>query len=133
MPAATVHRIRQLLAANHLGPLAGSRVLVVGVTYKPDVPNIRQSAAVRVLEQLRLDAEIAYHDPHVPTLTLNDGTTLHSTEIHPRTADIVLIMTRHTTVDEAALLRCAAPVIDCTAGEPQLLCWRGHAAPLLAS
>jgi UDP-N-acetyl-D-glucosamine dehydrogenase len=102
-------------------------VLVVGVTYKPDVPNVRQSAAVRVLEQLRLEADVSYHDPHVPTLTLGDGTTLHSREIDGE-VDVMLLLTRHRGVDEAALLRSGLPVVDCSDGAPALLRWRGLAA-----
>jgi UDP-N-acetyl-D-glucosamine dehydrogenase len=127
MPATTVHHLRQVLAANHLPLLSGSRVLVVGITYKPDVPNVRQSAAVRVLEQLRLEAEVGYHDPYVSSLTLSDGTTLRSKEIGPGVADLVLVLTRHGVVDDGALFSCEAPVIDCTAGQPRLLCWSGPA------
>jgi UDP-N-acetyl-D-glucosamine dehydrogenase len=124
MPAATVHHIRQVLAANGLGELRGRRVLVVGVTYKPDVPNVRQSAAVRVLEQLRLEADVRYHDPHVPTLVLSDGTTLRSAALDDD-ADIVLVLTRHRVVDEGVLLRSGLPVVDCSGGAPMLLRWRG--------
>lgn len=125
MPAATVHLVGRLLAANRLRPLRGSRVLVVGVTYKPDAPNVKQSAAVRVLEQLRLEAEVSYHDPYVASLVLSDGTTLHSKEIEPHAADVVLLLTKHTVADQAALLRCEAPVLDCSTGDPRLLYWRG--------
>ena len=124
MPAYVVHHVRRLLAANNLPALRGSRVLVVGVTYKPDVPNTKQSSAVRVLEQLRLEADVSYHDPYVPNLVLSDGTALHSMEIGHRAADIVLVLTRHRVLVEEALFDCGAPVVDCSSGEPRLLCWR---------
>ncbi len=131
MPAATVHLVRQVLAANHLKDLRGSRVLVVGVTYKPDVPNVRQSAAVRVVEQLSREAEVGYHDPYVPTLVLSDGTVLHSRDLDPggtgAEVDVVLLLTRHRTVDEVALLRSGLPVVDCSDGAPRLLRWRRSA------
>jgi UDP-N-acetyl-D-glucosamine dehydrogenase len=133
MPAFTLHLVRQLLAANRLRPLRDSRVLVVGVTYKPDVPNIKQSAAIRILEQLRLETDVGYHDPYLPTVILSDGTTLHSEEIDPRCADLVLLLTKHSAVDEALLLRRGAPVLDCSSGEPRLLCWRGPAPFATAS
>lgn len=123
MPAATVHRVRRVIAANGLRPLRGSRVLVVGVTYKPDVPNVRQSAAVKVLEQLRLEADISYHDPYVPDLVLTDGTRLSSTALEPGVADLVLMLTRHRVLDEESLRGCRAPVLDCSAGQPHL--WFG--------
>lgn len=123
MPAATVHRIRQVISANGLRPLRGSRVLVVGVTYKPDVPNVRQSAAVKVLEQLRLEADISYHDPYVPDLMLTDGTRLSSTTLTPGVADLVLMLTKHRVLNEELLRGCRAPVLDCSAGQPHL--WFG--------
>lgn len=129
MPASTVHRVRQLLTANELGDLRGSRVLVVGVTYKPDVPNVRESAAVRVLEQLRLETEVSYHDPYVPSLVLGDGTTLHSRAIDDD-VDVVLLLTRHRSVDEGVLLRSGLPVVDCSGGAPRLLRWQGIVAPV---
>ena len=133
MPAYTVHHVRRVLTANNLPPLRGSRVLVVGVTYKPDVPNTKQAAAVRILEQLRLEAEVGYHDPYVPSLLLTDGTALHSKEIERGVADLVLVLTRHRVLDEQRLLGCGAPVVDCSSGEPRLLCWRGPASLLSAS
>jgi UDP-N-acetyl-D-glucosamine dehydrogenase len=129
MPAATVHHIRQLLAANGMAELRGNRVLVVGITYKPDVPNVRQSAAVRVLEQLRLEADVRYHDPYVPALVLSDGTTLRSRALDDD-ADIVLMLTRHRVVDESVLLRSSLPVVDCSGGAPMLLRWRAPAEPV---
>jgi UDP-N-acetyl-D-glucosamine dehydrogenase len=74
MAGSTVRRIKE-----RLGPLPGRRILIDGV------PN---ATAVRLLEQLRLEANVSYHDPQVPSLTLSDGTTLYSTERHD--ADIVL-------------------------------------------
>lgn len=123
-PARTVHLAKQVLVANGLPPLASCRVLVVGVTYKPEVAVTGLSPAVRVLEQLRLDAEVSYHDPYVPRLVLGDGTALCSRPIEPGVADVVLVLTRHTAVDGAALDRCGAPVVDCTTGIPRLIAGR---------
>lgn len=121
MPARTVHLVRVLLAERGLPPLRGRRVLVVGVTYKPDVANVRRSAAVSVLEQLRREAAVDYHDPYVPRLVLGDGTTLHSRAVEPGVADLVLVLTRHRVVDEPRLLRSGAAVVDCSTGQPRLL------------
>jgi UDP-N-acetyl-D-glucosamine dehydrogenase len=123
MPEAILHRVRRLLAANELPPLRESRVLVVGVTYKPDVPNVRLSPAVGVLEQLRLEARVGYHDPVVPSLTLTDGTVLTSQPIEPGAADLVLVLVKHRTFEKSSLLACRAPVLDCSSGQPHL--WFG--------
>jgi UDP-N-acetyl-D-glucosamine dehydrogenase len=133
MPAATLHLVRRLLRANELGDLRGGRVLVVGVTYKPDVPSVRESAAVRILEQIRLEAAVSYHDPYVPDLVLGDGTRLHSTDIEDGIEEdtaAVLVLTRHRVVDEAVLFRSGLPVVDCAGGAPRLLRWREHTAPV---
>jgi UDP-N-acetyl-D-glucosamine dehydrogenase len=120
MPARTVHLVRLLLAEHRLPPLRGSRVLVVGVTYKPDVASTRRSSAVRVLEQLRRKTAVDYHDPYVPQLALGDGTTLRSRRVEPGVADLMLVLTRHRVLDNSQLVSCGAPVIDCTTGQPRL-------------
>ncbi|HKN99525.1 MAG TPA: nucleotide sugar dehydrogenase [Pseudonocardiaceae bacterium] len=120
MPAIVVRRIERLLAAHRMAPLAGRRILVAGVTYKPDVANVRRSAAVRVIEHLRRVADVAHHDPYVPELRLPDGTVLHATTADRHTADLVLVLTRHRAVAGPAV-GADVPVVDCTGGTPTLL------------
>ncbi|SFR27856.1 UDP-N-acetyl-D-glucosamine dehydrogenase [Lentzea waywayandensis] len=115
MPVHTVHRVREALAVRGLPPLRRCRVLVVGVTYKPDTANIRQSAAVRVLNELADEAEVAYHDPYVPNLLLDNGIALTSQPV-TAPADLVLIMTRHAA--HAPVRRDDVPVFDCSSGDP---------------
>jgi UDP-N-acetyl-D-glucosamine dehydrogenase len=110
-----------LLAAHRLPPLTGRRVLVVGVTYKPDVPDVRDSSAVRVLTRLRRVADVAYHDPYVPELRLADGTVLRSAPLDPRWPDVALVLTRHTGVDAAGLIADGVLVVDCSTGSPALV------------
>jgi UDP-N-acetyl-D-glucosamine dehydrogenase len=121
MPARVLSDVARLLAARGLRPLRGSRVLVVGVTYKPDVANVRRSAAVRVVERLRSSAVVDYHDPHVPQLRLCDGTELRSRAISETSADIALVLTRHAVVDHDSLSLRVAVVVDCSGGAPHLL------------
>lgn len=113
MPAHTVHRVRIKLA--ELG-VPMRRVHVLGVTYKPDVANVRQSPALRVINELSREAVVTYHDPFVPNLVLDNGNTLTSQPVDTP-ADVVLIMTRHASV---APVTTTAPVIDCTAGDAEL-------------
>ncbi|HEY1575035.1 MAG TPA: nucleotide sugar dehydrogenase [Pseudonocardiaceae bacterium] len=120
MPGIVVRRIERLLVAHRLAPLAGRRILVAGVTYKPDVPNVRRSAAVRVIEHLHRMADVAYHDPYVPVLRLPDDTVLHDTTAARHSADLVLVVTRHRAVPAPVTGR-DVPVIDCTGGAPALM------------
>ena len=66
MPAYVVHRT--LLALNARGrALRGARILVLGLAYKPDVGDVRESPAVTLIERFEaLGAEVRYSDPHVP-------------------------------------------------------------------
>src|SRR5205814_1545294 len=80
----------------------GSRVLLLGVAYKKNIDDIRESPALDVIRLLhRRGAQISYHDPHVPTLN-EDGITMNSVPLTAETlrgADCVMIITDHTAVD----------------------------------
>ncbi|GLY50897.1 nucleotide sugar dehydrogenase [Lentzea sp. NBRC 102530] len=112
MPAHTLHRVRTKLT--ELG-VPMRRVHVLGVTYKPGVANVRQSPALRVINELSREAVVSYHDPFVPDLVLDNGSKLTSQPVDA-SADVVLIMTRHASVS----LRTSTLVIDCTAGDAVL-------------
>jgi nucleotide sugar dehydrogenase len=114
MPAYVVDRMGDAL--NDAGkPIRGSRVLAIGVTYKPGVDDQRGSPSLAVIERLRAKgAEVAYHDPFVPTLEL-DGASLASQPLTDEVLgaqDVVAILTAHPTVDHAAVARAAALVFD---------------------
>ncbi len=88
--------------------LKGSRILVVGVAYKPDIDDVRESPAEKIVDLLRnAGADVAYHDPFVPEF---DG--LHSVPLEPEGYDCVAIVTNHSTVDYAELVRRANVVVD---------------------
>lgn len=93
----------------------GARVLVLGVAYKPDVDDTRESPAVDVIRLLRgRGARVAFSDPHVPALSL-DGAVLRA---EPLTAealdatDCVVIVTDHRAFDYALVLRHARLIVD---------------------
>ncbi|SDP89725.1 nucleotide sugar dehydrogenase [Lentzea jiangxiensis] len=109
MPAHTLHRVRVKLA--ELG-LPMRHVHVLGVTYKPGVANVRQSPALRMINELSREAVVTYHDPLVPELLLDNGTRLTSQPVDTA-ADVVLVMAGRTSAPH----RTSAPVIDCTAGD----------------
>ena len=98
--------------------LHGARILVLGVAYKRDTGDIRESPALRVLSILaRRGAVVTYHDPHVPRLgrSRHYRFDLESTPLTPeslRAVDAVLIVTDHSSVDYEYIVRHASLVVD---------------------
>jgi UDP-N-acetyl-D-glucosamine dehydrogenase len=95
--------------------LRGSRVLVLGVTYKPDVADMRESPPLEVLARLLAKgARVVYHDPLVPEVTV-DGRELASVRLDPealREADCVIIATDHHSYDWDEVVAHARLVVD---------------------
>ena len=88
--------------------LKGSKILLVGVAYKADIGDVRESPAEKVLKLLRnAGADVAYHDPHVPEF---DG--LRSVPLEPKAYDCIAIVTAHSTIDYDALVDEAPLVVD---------------------
>ncbi len=96
-------------------PVRGSSVLVLGVSYKTDVGDVRESPAIRLIELLHeLGAEIAYHDPHVADLR-DEGIDLASVPLDDpvlERADIVCVVTAHSGIDYQRIADRAQLVID---------------------
>jgi UDP-N-acetyl-D-glucosamine dehydrogenase len=94
----------------------GSKILVLGVAYKKDISDIRESPALDVIRLLQLEgAEVTYSDPHAPELYM-DGVNLHSQDLTPESVrghDCVVVVTDHTGVDFDMIAREAALVVDC--------------------
>ena len=109
-PHRVVERAREVLS--QVGkPLHGSRVLMLGVAYKPDVEDLRESPALEVADGLlAAGADVSYHDPYVPRLQLPGGTRLSSVDDpDPAAVDLVLAHTLHSgtpgrLTDEAPLV-----------------------------
>ncbi len=90
--------------------LAGSKLLVLGVSYKPDIGDMRESPALKIIELMRnAGAEVAYHDPFVPELR---DLGLKSVELDPGAYDCVVIVTNHSSIDYDALVEAANLVVD---------------------
>jgi UDP-N-acetyl-D-glucosamine dehydrogenase len=88
----------------------GSKVLVLGVSYKANTSDSRESPALKLIELLRnAGAEVAYHDPHVPELP-EFG--LSSQPLDPGAYDCVAIVTAHSTLDYEELVDNAKLVVD---------------------
>jgi UDP-N-acetyl-D-glucosamine dehydrogenase len=93
----------------------GASVLVLGVTYKPDVNDIRESPALEIVEALlQKGARVFYADPYVPQLTL-EGHKMAAVEVNAESlaaADCVLILTNHSSFDYSAIAERATLVVD---------------------
>jgi len=114
MPLYVAQRAMELL--NESGrAVRGARILLLGMAFKKDVGDTRDSASVHVAERLcQLGAEVAYHDPYVPALTI-DGHALTSTALTEAAlagSDLVIITTDHGAVDYDLVARAAPLVYD---------------------
>ncbi len=114
MPAYAVARIAESLNRARK-PLKGSRILVLGVAYKPGVSDYRESPSLDVMHLLAEEgAKVEYHDPHVPRAEAA-GRSWRSralTDAALRGADLVAILTAHPSVDYARVARLAKRVFD---------------------
>jgi UDP-N-acetyl-D-glucosamine dehydrogenase len=111
-PRTVVSRAEQILAARARA-LAGARVLVLGVTYKPGVADVRESPAVVILDELAAaGAEVAYADPLITTLETVAGSLQSVIDPAARDWDLVIVHTLHPWLDHTWLER--AYVLDAT-------------------
>jgi UDP-N-acetyl-D-glucosamine dehydrogenase len=110
MPYHCVERIERALN-DATKPVKGSRILILGVSYKGGVGDIRESPALRIMEVLaERGAEISYHDPHVPSLP---DLGLESTSLDAAAGtDAVVLVTAHPGIDHAALARESQLFVD---------------------
>ncbi len=101
-------------ALNHTLQLSlkGSRILILGVAYKPDISDTRESPALKLIALLQAaGADVAYHDPHVPSFD-EHGIALSSVPLEPTEYDCVVVVTNHSGIDYEQLVEDAALVVD---------------------
>ncbi|HXH82891.1 MAG TPA: nucleotide sugar dehydrogenase [Candidatus Tectomicrobia bacterium] len=114
MPRAVVSIVIDTLNARARS-VWGARILVLGVAYKRDVNDTRESPALEILGALaRRGAVLSYHDPYVPQLQVGDRTltSVDPDEATLRALDCALILTDHTVVDYKRIVQHAPVVID---------------------
>jgi UDP-N-acetyl-D-glucosamine dehydrogenase len=114
MPLYVVQRVQDLLNDRERS-LKGARILVLGVAYKSDISDMRESPALPLIDLLRRKgALVSYADPFVPELRLEDGDVLTSVEAETAVpeADCVVVVTAHTSVDHEGLAGQAKLVFD---------------------
>jgi UDP-N-acetyl-D-glucosamine dehydrogenase len=114
MPEYVSDKVAGLLNGDRLA-VNGARVLVLGVAYKADVGDMRESPALDVIRSLAdKGAEISYHDPHVGEFEL-EGCTYKSSDLTQellQTADLTVILTGHSAIDYARVVECSRRVFD---------------------
>jgi UDP-N-acetyl-D-glucosamine dehydrogenase len=100
MPELVVTRVADALNARKQA-LNGARVLVLGVAYKRDIDDVRESPALDVIELMRQrGAEVSYHDPYAPKIRLGEHEEMHSVPFEAlERYDCVVIVTDHKAID----------------------------------
>ncbi len=114
MPRFTVSKVQDSLNA-HKKALNGASVLVLGVAYKPDIDDLRESPALDIIHLLgEKGAQVSYHDPFIPALDHDDVKmeSVKDLDAAVRAADCVLIVTNHSSFDYAAILKNAKLIVD---------------------
>ncbi len=115
MPALVVRRAADLLNDKRKS-VKGANVLVLGVSYKRDTSDLRESPALDVLHLLHeRGAKVGFADPYNPTLKLEDSTVLKRKRFAPatlRAADLVIVVTDHSAFDYDVVARNARLVLD---------------------
>jgi UDP-N-acetyl-D-glucosamine dehydrogenase len=120
MPAYVVQRIADALN-EHAKPLRGSRVLVLGVAYKKDIDDLRESPALEIISRLQeAGAEVSYHDPHCARIEADGHTPLRglpmlSEELSDELLDgidLAVIVTDHSAVDYGRVVERVPLVVD---------------------
>lgn len=117
MPGRVVERTREALAVRST-PLAGARVLVLGLAYKPDVDDVRESPALEIITLLRrASAMVEYADPHVPSTHAmrNYDLGMTSVELTAETlaaCDAAILVTDHKAFDYALIAQHAPLLVD---------------------
>jgi UDP-N-acetyl-D-glucosamine dehydrogenase len=100
----------------HSKPIKGSKILMLGVAYKRDIDDVRESPALGIAEQLlEKGAELSYHDPYIEELSLEGKGRLRSRELSEellRESDCVLIVTNHSGVDYEKVVRLSKLLVD---------------------
>jgi len=114
MPAFWVRKVAERLNEDSKA-IRGARVLVIGVAYKPDIDDMRESPAMDIVRLLQQQgASVNYHDPYVPEVK-EDGVTLRSVPLTAEViarSDCVVIVTDHTNIDYKSIEEHAHQVVD---------------------
>lgn len=114
MPDYVVSRVQDLL--NDAGlPMKESNILVIGLTYKPDIADDRETPAVPIIKGLlRRGAEVTVHDPYLDAFSVNNEACIFAKDVYSSasTADLVILLQNHKTYDYERLLTYSSIFFD---------------------
>jgi UDP-N-acetyl-D-glucosamine dehydrogenase len=114
MPRYVVEKVQDALNGERKA-LNGARVLVLGVTYKPDIDDVRESPTLDIIGLLeQKGAQVAYHDPVIPEVRIEDAliTGVELTAERLAASDCVVIATNHSSYDYAWIAAHAPLIVD---------------------
>lgn len=114
MPYYVIQRLMDALNTQRKA-LGGSRVLILGVAYKADIDDMRESPAIRIAELLRdKEADLVFHDPYVPVFKVGgeEVTSVDLTAEELARADVVLVITDHSNIDYPLVVRNSKLILD---------------------
>lgn len=120
MPSFVIDKLVKGLSDRQKKSVNGAKVLLMGIAYKKNINDMRESPALILMEELeKLGAEVAYHDPHVPEIPpLHEHPSLAGRKSVPLTGavvkahDVVLVATDHDSVDYDLVISCAQLIVD---------------------
>ena len=95
-------------------PIKGSKIMFFGVSYKPDIDDIRESPALKIMDEVvRKGGIVSYHDPYVSSVVSPDGNAFDSSTFHKlKQVDAVVVTTRHSGIDMDLILENAIIIVD---------------------
>lgn len=100
----------------HKKAVNGSKILFLGVAYKPNINDERESPALEIIDTVKYKGGIvSYHDPYIPEVTTNEGHLLKSVELSSNAlskADVVVLTTNHAVFDAEFIQKHAQMVVD---------------------
>lgn len=100
----------------HKKPVNGSNILFLGVAYKPNIDDARESPALEIIDTIiRKGGMASYHDPYIPSVKTNEGTSLQSVQLTAETlrnADCVVITTNHAVFNPEIIQKHARLIVD---------------------
>jgi UDP-N-acetyl-D-glucosamine dehydrogenase len=114
MPRYAVTKVQDALNG-HEKSLKGSKVLVLGAAYKPDIDDLRESPAIDVIRLLQQKgAKVNYHDPYVPVIKHDDWVieSIKDLDAEIKAADCVVIVTNHKVYDYPSIVNNAKLIVD---------------------
>jgi len=116
MPEYVIERTVKILSKKFNKSLNGARILLLGVAYKKDIDDLRESPALEIIKKLEQEgAIVSYYDPYIAEFT-NDGKEYLSlkelTEEEVKKKDILIITTDHTVVDYKVIVKNAKAIFD---------------------